>query len=167
MNMLLAVEAMTKDAFRPYGEVIGISEAVLSGSSENHDYWDGVAEFYPEGKHVCSFLRTKKGLDKAIGEMEQHRYTEEILVALDGDIVVTVAGMQDNRPDENTIRSFRVAKGSGVIMKPGIWHALPLSYGESSMMLVIFRANTSFAKDKTILTDIHFKELNRAIKFGV
>jgi len=164
MSITLQVEPISKDAFSPYGQVIDNEGEELSSSSKYHDYWDGVAEFHPEGRQVCSLLKTKKNIDELIVEMEQHRLSEEILVALDGDIIVTVAHTKEDKPDENTVRSFLVKKGIGVVFKAGIWHALPVSYGKTNMMLVVFKENTSFSKDKDVPTDIRFKEINRTIR---
>jgi hypothetical protein len=86
---------------------------------------------------------------------------------LKGDIVVSVAlaGDTRNHIDEDTIRSFYIKQGSGVVLKPGIWHALPCNVSpDNSMLLIIFRKNTSYCEDKNVETDIHFARLKSPFK---
>ncbi len=160
----MQVKALNKNDFIQYGSVLDWKDAKLSSTSENHDYWDAVSEFHPDGTLVCSFLRIKKGIRAQIDEMECHYDTEELLVALDGDIVINVALPDSTKkaPDESTIGSFYMKQGSGVILKAGMWHALPCTVSkDSSMTLVVFRKNTSYCEDESIPTDIHFAGLKK------
>jgi ureidoglycolate hydrolase len=153
---------INKYEFVKYGTVIDLGDAKLSSTSENHDYWDCVSEYHIEGTSVCSYLGIKKSVGKPVEEMECHHNTEEILVVLKGDIVVSVAlaGDTKDHPDEDTIRSFYIKQGSGFVLKPGIWHALPCTVSpDNSMLLIIFRKNTSYSEDKNVETDIHFAKL--------
>ncbi len=150
-----------------YGSVLDLKDTRLSSTSENHDYWDGVAEFHPEGTQVCSFLRIKKSFKMPVEEMECHHNTEEILVVLKGDIVVNVALAGDTKhsPDESAISSFYIPQGGGIILKPGIWHSLPCTVSsDSSMTLVVFKKNTSHSEDESVDTDIHFEKLKDPFK---
>lgn len=166
--MFKKVNELKQIDFLEYGAVLDWEEAKLSSTSKNHDYWDGVCEFHPDGTTVCSFLRIKKHSSETIDEMECHRNTEEILVALSGDIAVNVALAGDTKdtPDEATIRSFHIKQGRGILLKPGIWHALPCAVlpNDRSMTLVIFKKNTSYCEDKSIETDIHFAKLENPFK---
>ncbi len=165
--MIRKVKVLNRKDFEMYGSVLDWKGAKLSSISEYHDYWDGVCEFQSEGKMVCSFLRIKKNISETIDEMECHFNTDEILVVLEGDIVINVAlaGVTSESPDESTIKSFYVKQGSGVILKPGIWHALPCNVSfKSSMTFIVFKKNTSYCEDKNIDTDIHFAKLENPFK---
>ena len=165
--MIKKVKELNRSDFIRYGSVLDWKDAKLSSTSEYHDYWDGVCEFHPEGKQVCSFLRIKKSFKMPVSEMECHNNTEEILVALKGDIVINVALSSDTAyaPDESTIRSFYVQQGSGIVLKPGVWHALPCTISiNNSMTLVVFKKDTSFCEDEKVETDIHFAKLNCPFK---
>jgi ureidoglycolate hydrolase len=165
--MTKKVIKLNRNDFVRYGSVLDSKDAKLSSTSENHDYWDGVSEFHPEGTQVCSFLRIKKSFKMPIEEMECHHNTEEILVVLKGDIVINVALAGDTKdaPDESTINSFSVQQGMGIIFKPGVWHALPCTVSsDSSMTLVVFKKNTSYSEDESVDTDIHFAKLKDPFK---
>lgn len=165
MDKTIRVEALDGPSFSDYGGVIDYRGASVCGTSALHDYWDTVASFCAEGKQICSFLRTRKTLSDPVEEMERHLDTQELLLALDGDAVITVAKADNNAPDPNeeTMRCFCMKQGTGVIFDTGAWHALPLTLNESSMLLVIFRENTSYSKDATVDTDIFFAKLKRAL----
>ena len=160
--MIKKVEELNSNDFIKFGSVLDWKDAKLSSTSANHDYWDCVSEFDPKGALVCSFLRIKKSIDMPIDEMECHYNTEEILVVLEGDIVINVAmaNQKQNAPDESTISSFYVKQGTGIMLKPGIWHALPCTVSsKSSMTFIVFKKNTSYCEDINAETDIYFAKL--------
>jgi ureidoglycolate hydrolase len=152
-------------SFMEYGQVLDDAGAKLSGTSDMHDYWDKVAYFTSEGPLVCSLLRTKKKLGTPVDEMERHLKTQEILVALKGDAVLTVAKADNSKPspDDATIKSFLLKQGQGIMFKAGTWHALPCSVNDTCMLLVVFRENTSYSEDEPVKTDIHFAKLKQAL----
>jgi ureidoglycolate hydrolase len=159
--MKIKVKELNKN-FAMFGSVLDWKDARLSSTSENHDYWDGVSEFHSGGTLVCSFLRIKKSIKAQIDEMECHYKTEEILVALEGDIIISVALPDQKKaaPDESTLSCFYLKQGSGVVLKAGLWHALPCTVAPvSSMTLVVFKKNTSYSENQDTPTDIHFAPL--------
>jgi ureidoglycolate hydrolase len=167
LQMIKKVKKLSRNEFMKYGSVLDWDGAKLSSTSENHDYWDCISEFHPDGTVVCSFLRIKKNISKPIDEMECHLNTEEILVVLEGDIVINVAlaGNTKDSPDESTINSFYIKQGNGIILKPGIWHALPSTVSlNNSMLLIVFKKNTSYCEDKNVDTDIYFAKLKSPFK---
>lgn len=162
--MKIKVKELNQDTFAAYGSVLDWKGTKLSSTSENHDYWDGVAQMHPDGTQVCSFLRTKKSTKAQIDEMECHYKTEELLVALQGDIVITVAEPNPAKtaPDESTLSCFTLKQGSGVVLKAGLWHALPCTdVPGGSMMLVVFKKDTSYSEEENVTTDIHFAGLGQ------
>jgi ureidoglycolate hydrolase len=162
LNMIKKVKELNGKDFKRYGSKLDWTGAKLSSTSENHDYWDGVSEFHSNGDMVCSYLRIKNSVRATINEMECHRKSEEILVAVEGDIVVHVALPEKVKdvPDESTIECFYVKQGRGILLKPGVWHALPCTLSDqSSMTLVIFKKYTSHSEDPKTETDIRFSKL--------
>lgn len=164
MNRIAKIENLNSKSFEEYGEVIDYQGLEPCGTSGNHDYWDAVASFESEGAAVCSYLRTKKGLGDPVDEMERHSKTEEILVALEGDVALAVAKAYDGTdvPDESTIRCFHMKQGSGVVYKKGVWHALPCAVDKHGMLLVVFKRNTSYSGNGEE-TDIHFSKLENTL----
>jgi len=145
--------------------VLDDAGAKLCGTSDIHDYWDKVASFGSEGPLVCSLLKTKKALGAPVDEMERHLKTQEILVALKGDAVLAVAKPDNDKatPDDATIKSFLLKQGQGVVFDAGTWHALPCAVDETSMLLVVFKENTSYSEDESVKTDIYFSKLKQAL----
>lgn len=167
--MVVLVQPLTKEFFRPYGEVVVLHEAALCSTSQVHDYWDGVAHFNAEGPQVCSLFGIKKSIGQPIGEMERHLETEEVLIALRGDVVITLANPDDKKlsPDAKTIQSFYMRQGEGVVMKKGVWHALPCAKDGDAMLLVIFKENTSYTADPLGKTDIYFCPLDNFVEVSI
>jgi len=165
MERVMKYKELDRTSFTDYGQVLDDAGAKLCGTSDMHDYWDKVASFTSEGPLVCSLLKTKKKLGDPIDEMERHFNTQEILVALKGDAVLTVAKADNDKPspDDATIKSFLLKQGQGVVFEAGTWHALPCAVDDTCMLLVVFRENTSYSEDESVKTDIHFSKLKQAL----
>ena len=160
--MIKKAEIINRNGFMAYGTVLNWEDAKLSSESENHEYWDAVSEFNTEGPLVCSFLKIKKPITDPIEEMECHYKTEELLLAAENDIVVIVAKPDHTKqaPDETTVKCFYLKQGTGIILKPGMWHALPCTVAlTSSMTFIVFKKHTSYSEDQNTATDIFFSKL--------
>jgi ureidoglycolate hydrolase len=163
--MKINVETLEKLNFNEYGDVITWKGNLLSSTSPVHDYWDGVASYQPVGTQVCSLLGIKKPISQCVCEMERHLKTPEVLVSLQGDVVITLAPAGGDAPDEKAIRSFLLKQGQGVIMHQGVWHALPCKVKDDAMLLVMFQQNTSHSDDPNVKTDIFFSSLSQDVEF--
>ncbi|HEY86604.1 MAG TPA: hypothetical protein G4O06_01005, partial [Dehalococcoidia bacterium] len=88
--------------------------------------------------------------------LERHVKTEEIFFALDEDVVVLVGKATPNQevPDVETVKAFKLEKGKGVFLSIGTWHWLPYPLAEKVRLLVVFQQGT-------VDYDLEIKDLNK------
>jgi hypothetical protein len=94
-----------------------------------------------------------------LGTLERHLATPEILVALDGDVIVCAAAplVDPARCQPADIRAFMLRQGQALWMDKGTWHWLPFPTQTAQVsLLLIFREGTG---DR----DIEFRELAQPI----
>lgn len=105
------------------------------------DYWQGVGIMDFEGEVDVGVLRVH---DRAptFAEMERHHRTPELLVALDGDLLVPVT-VGDDEPAIEGLDVVVVNQGTGILMGVAVWHAIPFSPTAPTTCLVVFRRGTS------------------------
>jgi len=140
----LPVEPLTREAFRPFGDVIAASGAP--------DHWanGGAAEVFrdravldveAEGGRPCvSIVRAAPSrLPLQIRLMERHPIGSQAFAPLGAGawlIVAAPAGPLDSR----AIRAFAAAPNQGVNYRRGVWHHPLIALGQVSDFLVIDRA---------------------------
>jgi ureidoglycolate hydrolase len=96
-----------------------------------------------------------------LGKLERHLATPEILVALDGDVIVCAAApaIDPASCGPTEIRALSLRQGQALWMEQGTWHWLPFPTLKTKVnMLLIFREGTGDH-------DIEFREL--AQPFGI
>jgi ureidoglycolate hydrolase len=78
-------------------------------------------------------------------KLERHLATPEVLVALDGEVVVCAAppGTDPSRCRPGEIQGFLLRQGQGLWMAAGTWHWIPFPTGRQPVcMLLLFREAT-------------------------
>ena len=87
-----------------------------------------------------------------IDELEYHTNTGEVILPLDGDILVQAAPASGNGilPAED-ISVFFVPKGTLVMLRPGVWHAGPFAAGDSPVNILVALPERTYANDCTVI----------------
>ena len=94
-----------------------------------------------------------------IGRLERHLRTSEILVALDGDVVVPVAAPEVDpaRCAPGDVRALPLRRGQALWLDRGAWHLLPFPVrAEQVTLLLLFREGTAGH-------DLEFRDLGQPI----
>ena len=85
------------------------------------DFWCPIGSFsgHPQKMEVglCS---VKERFDR-FDRMERHRYSEEIIIPINGSLFIPVAP-PDERPDPEKVRIILVRVGEILNLYPGVWH---------------------------------------------
>ncbi len=128
--------------------------------NEVGDHWAGVAVMRIEGEVDVGVMRVRQRPTK-YDSMERHLRTPELIVALDGAVLlpVSVDAESGDGPDIDRLRVLRVDQGSGVLLERGVWHAIPFPLDAPVNCLVVFRRNT--ASD-----DLEVKSLPAVVRVG-
>lgn len=139
----LEVNSLTNISFADYGHLIS-NENIEPTMEENaFTFWDDMAEMNIEGKTGFGILEVNKR-SKDFTNLERHVKTEEIFFTLDEDVVVLVGKATPNQevPDIETVKAFKLEKGKGIFLFIGTWHWLPYPLAEKARLLVVFQQGT-------------------------
>ena len=140
----LKVEKLSSRGFEEFGQVLGPREDLGDPriSDEWCKSWIGISDLMDlgsvPGKQVA-YLRVH-ATPKTCDQVEMHETSAEGLIPLEGEsvIVATLSDPADpNRPDMSRMKAFYLDGSSGVLMRPGTWHALPWKLTDIATFLVL------------------------------
>lgn len=161
----LRVEALTAEAFAPFGTVLGSPfpgerpEAAFGTPASDfwhaHDFDTG-----DRGQPEVLWVRYRND-SLCVRTLEAHWITEQAIVPLGGrDVVQVVCPTREDgsrAPDLSRARAFLVASGQGICMKPGCWHASLVTGGETTCLMLTRRSTTlelvGYLKGETAATE--------------
>lgn len=138
--MKIAIQALTKEAFAPYGRYLIAAEA---------DPKESVMDYLADVTHVelndpVSGIGVLYADPQAamMTEMERHFHTEEGWIILDGPCRAAV-GTPGEDPNKVTYAAFEFPAGTVVALKPGVWHFAPIPCGDKrTTVLAVLPPNT-------------------------
>lgn len=140
---VLAVTPASAESFRRFGVFVAAAEGAPIPEGSAFSYKEKVGVMATRGSTSVGILRAV-GRSPEFHEMERHVATPEMLVALEGDVLVPVAPA--NHPaeaaDARAIEVFRLRQGEAVILDPGVWHWLPYPLSPEAAVLVVFKEGT-------------------------
>ena len=153
----LAVEPLTTDAFRPFGDVI---EA--GGAARHHTINAGFAERYHDlaridtgeggGRPLLNIFRaTPRPLPLRLDEVERHRLGSQAFVPLAPLRFLVVVAPPGPAPQAGQLRAFLAAPGQGVNYARGTWHHPLIALDAGGDFLVIDRGGPEAAGDCEVL----------------
>ncbi len=142
---ILAIEPLTAQAFRPFGEVIETSD-----SARHFSINDGFAERYHDlasidvesgGGHaiLSIFKALPRSLPMQLVLLERHPLGSQAFMPLSGLPYLVVVAEAGPVPDLAQIRCFHAAPGQGVNYARGTWHHPLIALQAPSDCLVVDR----------------------------
>lgn len=140
----LAVEALTREAFAPFGEVIEASAAArhFDINAGNTVRYHDLANIDPgaDGRVIVSIFRGQpRKLPFRVELMERHPRASQAFVPLSGKPYLVVVAPAHARPDADALRVFLARGDQGVNYATGVWHHPLLALDEVCDFLVIDR----------------------------
>lgn len=153
----LFVEALSRSAFAPFGEVIEADLqqtrfAVNAGTSQRfHD----LARLDPgtDGRLIVSIFRAQpRRLPFSIAMLERHPKGSQAFMPLSGRPFLVVAAPPGDSIDSGRIRAFLAHGQQGVNFAPGVWHHPLLALQTESDFLVIDRDDPASNCEECTLT---------------
>ncbi len=143
MKDKLKLTPLTRENFEEYGTIVSREGFKPKADTEVMTFYGGLAKFEFEG--IFSFgLLEVVDRERVLNELERHTNSEELLFAIDEDVIITVA-KPDNTKDApilESLKAFKIEKGKGVVMKEGCWHWAPYPLAKKANCLVGFRFDT-------------------------
>nr|WP_315240979.1 ureidoglycolate lyase [uncultured Albidiferax sp.] len=141
----LAIEPLTAEAFRPFGDVIAASD-----SARHFSINDGFAERYHDLAHIdvasgggrailSIFQALPRSLPMQLVLLERHPLGSQAFMPLSGLPYLVVVAQAGPVPDLAQIRCFYAAPGQGVNYARGTWHHPLIALQAPSGFLVVDR----------------------------
>jgi len=139
----LEVNSLTDISFADYGYLISNENIEPKIKENTFTFWDDLAEMNIEGKTGFGILEVNKR-NKDFTNLERHVKTEEVFFAIDKDVVVLVGKATPNQevPEIETVKAFKLEMGKGIFLYKGTWHWLPYPLAEKARLLVVFQQGT-------------------------
>jgi len=140
----LEVNPLTNKNFADYGYLINNENIEPKIKENTFTFWDDLAEMNIEGKTGFAILEVNKR-NKNFTNLERHVKTEEVFFTIDKDVVVLVGKATPNQevPEIETVKAFKLENGKGVLLYKGTWHWLPYPLAEKARLLVVFQQGTA------------------------
>lgn len=143
--MILRPQLLTREAFRPFGDVIACAGA------NSYSINDGCADRYHDlatlaltaegGRPVVSIFRTRpRALPFSIALMERHPLSSQAFMPLHDRGFLIVVAPAGAAPAPDALTCFWVAIGMGINFAAGTWHHPLIALDAESDFLVIDRA---------------------------
>ena len=169
MTITLKVEALTKEAFGPFGHVLlrnpgsPLIKATPPQFSDRMPFEvdDGTAEF------VYALLQKR---DFSFSALERHvKVTQGFLPIFGGPAIITVAPATDPKdpeslPDVNSVRAFLLESNTAFVLHRGVWHGTILPLEESFGYILATRKETTDESVSPLYDgDVQIRELG--VKF--
>ncbi len=152
----MKAEKLTKESFKDFGEILTLEEVAEVSSDSEFDWYD-TAQAIDLSEKCCTGMLICRDRSKRVSKMECHKKTSEVLLAVSGDTVLSVAPAGDSLENNENIRTFYFPEGTAIVMKTATWHWIPFPVKpEDARILVLFR-------DGTGGDDLNFKDLAAAI----
>jgi len=159
---MMKVQELTGESFKEFGQILTMDEVTPVAAELEFDWYDTAGEIELSPK-CCTGILVCRHRKKKIVKMEYHVKTSEVLVALHGDTVLSVAPAGDSLETNGNIRTFLLKKGVAVVLKKGTWHWVPFPVkDEDAKIMVLFRDGTG-SDDliyKVLCCELNIPEVN-------
>lgn len=125
MSVAIPVEALSPDAFAPFGSVLDVPSRAPDIETQNNRYWDGAVPFRTSGVPQVGFLKAF-WRPLVVPTMERHlSHTQGFIPLGARPAVFAVAPPgSDPIPDVTRMRAFLLDGTQGVMLHEGTWHHL-------------------------------------------
>ncbi|AEV28045.1 ureidoglycolate hydrolase [Sphaerochaeta pleomorpha str. Grapes] len=145
----IKAKQLSKEAFNEYGSFYNLLEP--RGHNLGTFYHDHVL-FPVAGNKVVGFsaLVCAKGEKMVISAAEYHNTTGEMILSLDGDVIVHVAP-PSTKPVPELTEAFYVPAGTLVKLNAGVWHLAPFAVNTEVTHLMIALPERTYMNDCVVV----------------
>lgn len=145
----ITVKELSEKSFRGFGSYYDVLNPI--GHNLGDFYHDHV-QFPVLGGQAVGFssLLCHPCEEMIVSAAEYHNYTAEILLPLDGDVVIHVAPPSKG-PVSHLTEAFLVPKGTLVKLNTGVWHLAPFSTGKDVTHVLIALPERTYLNDCVVV----------------
>lgn len=140
--MQLAIELLTAEAFRSFGQVIEQPQRASDATGPGWQWWGETALLASDGRPYGIGYLDLQPTDLRFDWAERHMRSAEMLIPAGGDCLVYVGPPEhpeqpERLPSLDRFRVFRVRQGQSVVLHPGVWHGAPLAIDRPLNVVVL------------------------------
>ena len=155
-TITLSPQLLTREAFAPYGEVVGAAEAVnhFTINGGNTERYHDLATIEPgaDGKVIVSIFRGQpRSLPFTVEMMERHPKGSQAFIPMSGRPYLVVVAPADAEPTVDNLRVFLARGDQGVNYATGVWHHPLLALDGICDFLVVDRSGPGHNCDEVQL----------------
>ncbi|PXX43442.1 MULTISPECIES: ureidoglycolate lyase [Aquitalea] len=155
----LVLEALSKEAFAPFGDVIEIEGSdwfpINNGSTQRYHKLGMVEVVGEDGLPAISMARGAAfDFPLSISMLERHPLGSQSFIPCNGVpfIVVVAPSLPNGLPDESGLRAFHAYSDQGVNYRRGCWHHPLISLGREGDFIVVDRVGSGHNCDEFALS---------------
>lgn len=155
-DMLLPAQALTREAFAPYGDVIEVCDnnqviPINYGLTDRHHDLAHVDVAAAGGRPIISIFRSRSvSVPFQVEIMERHPLGSQAFMGLGGHPYLVIVGLAGEF-DPHKLRAFVASGNQGVNYHRGTWHHYCLSLEADNDFLVVDRGGDGHNCDEVRL----------------
>lgn len=146
------IKELTKDHFHLYGDFVDLLQprGVKFGEAPVEFFRDLIQLNLGNSNSASFSLCRLEKRPLIVEASEYHDYTGEMIVPLDGDVLIHVGpAVATTEVPVEEIEIFRIPKGTLVCIRPGVWHQAAFAYGCDRVHILVT------LPERTYVTDCH------------
>ena len=142
------VKRLECNEFKVYGQYADLFHADTEkiGEFPIEFYRDMLSVYSGATVNGYSIVRTGYR-EMIIDEVEQHCFATEVLMPLDGDVIVFVAPSTNQVFPAGKTEAFLVPRGTMLSLKPGVWHKAPFPASPGIVDSLVVLPERAYAND--------------------
>lgn len=148
----IKAELITKENFAPFGVFYAMDKP------DGYPLSGAIHKFYPDRITADSVTRVgyspivvKKPEKMIITQQEYHTTTWEMIIPLDGDMIIHCAPASAGAIVNDYVKAFIVPKNTLVKINSAIWHLAPLPVNNDTLTAMIILPECTYANDCTVV----------------
>jgi ureidoglycolate hydrolase len=147
-DRVLPVLELTQEAFAPYGTVVRPPDRSQDATGPGWRWWAETVLLEGDGRRWgIGYLDLEPAPAPGFDWAERHLRSTEAIIPVSGGCLVYVARADhldgpERAPAFEALEVFRVPAGSGVVMRPAVWHGAPLADGGPAKAIVLLLEGT-------------------------
>lgn len=166
----IQVELLSSESFSEFGTVIAVPNSEPTKQGDGWRCWNYISMMSVDTDIGLGIVETSTR-PYEIELMERHDQREEMLLAVEGDIIQPVATYEtlvdgNEKPKIDRVRCFLIKKGQGIILRKGIWHSPAFPVKGDTNYLFAIEKKPDIHHDEIASPWIAF-ENNSKVKFKV
>lgn len=143
------VQPLTQETFHAYGD---FSDVLNPDGYHLGDFYHDRVLFPVVGGQVVAFssLICTKREQNIVDAAEFHSYARELILPIDGDVIIHVAPPSVDPVPELT-EAFLVPKGTMVVLRVGVWHLAPFAVNKGNTHVLIGLPERTYKNDCVVV----------------